>query len=139
MSTVQRRRVRAITAVIFAAALAATTVGCATSGPAVPSVATFVIEGQEFKVELITPELVEHAQQLLAGEEVASIPVGTIVRNDPSVNEPWSWHIDPATLEFTDFTTEVCDGLPEYVEDGTLTSDIYCPWLATVTAVEPLG
>jgi hypothetical protein len=105
----------------------------------VPSVATFEIEGQTFKIELVTPELVEHAKSLLAGEEVAAIPVGTIVRDDPSVNEPWSWHIDPDTLEFADFTTEVCDGLPEYVEDGTLTSDIYCPWLAHVTAVEPLS
>jgi hypothetical protein len=139
MNGITRRGRHVALASIIALAITTTTVGCASSGPAVPSVATFEIEGQEFKIELITPELVEHAQQVLAGEEVASIPVGTIVRNDPSVNKPWSWHIDPATLEFTDFTTEVCDGLPEYVEDGTLTSDIYCPWLATVTAVEPLG
>ncbi|MFS0894515.1 hypothetical protein [Microbacterium sp. 179-I 3D3 NHS] len=104
----------------------------------VPSVATFEIEGKRFRIELITPELVEHAEDLLAGEEVPAIPVGRIVRDDPSVNAPWSWHIDPATLEFADFTTEVCDGLPEYVEDGTLTSDTYCPWLATVVSVEPL-
>ncbi len=111
---------------------------CSVQADAVPSVATFEIEGQTFKIELITPELVAHAKQLLAGEEVPNIPVGDIVRDDPSVNEPWSWHIHPASLEFADFTTEVCDGLPEYVEDGTLTSDIYCPWLAKVTAVEPL-
>ena len=47
--------------------------------------------------------------------------------------------IDPATLEFADFTTEVCDGLPEFVEDRTLTSDTYCPWSARVISVEPLG
>ncbi|TFV99923.1 BP74-related protein [Leifsonia flava] len=107
-------------------------------GTTVPSVATFEIEQQTFKIELATPELVQHAKALLAGEEVAAIPVGHIVRDDPSVNAPWSWHIDPATLEFADFTTEVCDGLPEYVEDGTLTSDIYCPWLAKVTSVQPI-
>lgn len=124
----------------FAALLAGAGVlaACSVQADAVPSVATFEIEGQTFKIELITPELVAHAKQLLAGEEVPNIPVGDIVRDDPSVNEPWSWHIDPASLEFADFTTEVCDGLPEYVEDGTLTSDIYCPWLAKVTAVEPL-
>jgi hypothetical protein len=114
--------------------------GCAAGGGStVPSVATFDVEGQTFKIELVTPELVAHAEALLAGEEVAAIPVGRIVRDDPSVNEPWSWHIDPATLEFADFTTEVCDGLPEYVEDGTLTSDIYCPWIATVIDVSPRG
>lgn len=111
--------------------------GCAAQQE-VPSVATFEIEGQRFKIELITPELVKHATQLRDGEEVAAIPLGKIVRDSPSVNAPWSWHIDPSTLEFADFTTEVCDGLPEFVEDGTLTSDTYCPWLAKVVAVEPV-
>ncbi|HEU4842314.1 MAG TPA: hypothetical protein VFT09_12750, partial [Ilumatobacteraceae bacterium] len=78
----------------------------------------------------------DHARALLAGEEVASIPLGTVVRDDPGVNAPWSWHIDPATLEFADMTIEVCDGLPSFVEDGTVTSDQYCPWSAEVVAVE---
>lgn len=107
------------------------------SGGAVPSVATFEVIDQQFRIELVTPELVEHAEKLLRGEDVSAIPVGKIVRDSPSVNEPWSWHIDPKTLEFADFTIEVCDGLPEYVEDGTLTSDTYCPWVAKVIAVEP--
>jgi hypothetical protein len=130
---------RASVAFVVAAALGTVTAGCAGSSPAVPSVATFEIEGQRFAIELITPELVTHAEQLLAGEDVASIPVGRIVRDDPSVNAPWSWHIDPTTLEFADVTTEVCDGLPEYVEDGTLTSDFFCPWLAKVVSVEPVS
>ena len=117
--------------------------GCSGAGdpsaaPEAPGVATFEIEGQRFRIELSIPELVRHAKRLLEGEDVAAIPVGRIVRGDPSVNEPWSWHIDPQTLEFADLTTEVCDGLPEFVEDGTLTSDTYCPWLAKVVAVEPL-
>jgi hypothetical protein len=62
---------------------------------------------------------VQNAQDLLDGKEAPSIPVGNIMRDDPSINEPWSWHIDPASVEFADMTTEVCDGLPEYVEDGT--------------------
>ena len=130
-----RRGVPAVTLAVATLALSA----CAGQATAVPSVATFDVEGQTFKIELVTPELVQHAKDLMAGEEVPAIPVGNIVRDDPSVNEPWSWHIDPDSLEFADFTTEVCDGLPEYVEDGTLTSDIYCPWLSTVIAVEPLS
>ncbi|SFR93808.1 hypothetical protein SAMN04487846_0859 [Microbacterium sp. cf046] len=128
---------RALAALTLAAAALAVS-GCAGPSSDVPSVATFDVEGQTFKIELVTAELVQHAKDLMAGKEVPAIPVGTIVRDDPSVNEPWSWHIDPETLEFADFTTEVCDGLPEYVEDGTLTSDIYCPWSSTVIAVEPL-
>ena len=100
-------------------------------------VATFEVAGEEtYKIALATPELVEHARQLLEGEEVAAIPVGRIVRDDPSVNAPWSWHIDPATLEFAEVTIEVCDGLPSFVEDGSLTSDTYCPWSAEVIAID---
>ena len=105
---------------------------------AVPSVATFRVVDQEFKVELASADLVANAEALLRGEEAPSIPVGLIVRDDPSVNAPWSWHIDPATVEFADMTTEVCDGLPEYVEDFTLTSNIYCPWGAQIVSLEPL-
>ncbi len=111
--------------------------GCAASGP---TVATFEVAGQQtYRIELATPELIQHVKDLMAGSEEGRIPVGTIVRDDPSVNEPWSWHIDPATLEFADATTEVCDGLPEYVEDGTLTSDVYCPWSAEVVGLEGPG
>ncbi|ANJ28725.1 hypothetical protein ATC03_04745 [Agromyces aureus] len=132
-----RKTISAAASVALLLGLAGCT-GVPAADTVTPSVATFEIEGQTFKIELVTPELVQHAEALLAGKEVPAIPVGRIVRDDPSVNEPWTWHIDPATLEFADFTTEVCDGLPEYVEDGTLTSDTYCPWLAKVTAVEPL-
>ena len=106
--------------------------GCAAQNP----VATFEVVDQTYKIELATPELVEHAQQLLDGEDVASIPNGLIVRDDPGVNAPWSWHIDPDSLEFADQTTEVCDGLPEYVEDGTLTSPYYCPWSAKIVSID---
>ncbi len=124
-------------AATLAAASTALLSGCASAGP---TVATFEVAGvQTFKVELATPELIQHAKDLMAGSTDARIPLGTIVRDDPSVNEPWSWHIDPATLEFADVATEVCDGLPEYVEDGSLTSDIYCPWSADVIAIEGPG
>jgi len=116
--------------------------GCspATSTDPEPVVATFEVAGDEtYKIELATPELIEHAQQLLAGEQVAAIPNGTVVRDDPGVNEPWSWHIDPATLEFADMTIEVCDGIPSYVEDGTVTSDQYCPWSAKIIAIDGLA
>lgn len=114
-----------------------TTPSDAESTAAANPVATFEVAGQEtFKVELATPELVEHAQALLNGEDVAAIPLGTVVRGDPGVNEPWSWHIDPATLEFAHVTTEVCDGLPSFVEDGTVTSDQYCPWSARIVSID---
>ena len=99
-------------------------------------VATFRVVDETYKIELTTPELQQHAQELLDGVNVASIPNGVVVRDSPGVNAPWSWHIDPATLEFADNTTEVCDGLPSYVEDGTVTSDRYCPWSAEIVSID---
>jgi hypothetical protein len=99
-------------------------------------VATFQVVDEQYKIELATPELVEHAQALLAGESVASIPNGIVVRDDPGPNAPWSWHIDPATLEFADMTIEVYDGLPSYVEDGTVTSERFCPWSAQIVSID---
>jgi hypothetical protein len=118
----------AVSAIVASVLLA----GCVPHNP----VATFEVVDQTYRIELATPDLVEHAQQLLDGEDVASIPNGLIVRDDPGVNAPWSWHIDPASLEFADATTEVCDGLPEYVEDGTLTSPYYCPWSAKIVRID---
>ena len=132
---------RCLVAVFVPLAIAA---GCGdddddAEGDAGTSVATFQVAGDEtYKIELATPELIAHTERLLAGEEIAAIPLGTVVRDDPGVNEPWSWHIDPTTLEFADVTTEVCDGLPSHVEDGVVTSDQYCPWSAKVIAVDRL-
>ena len=103
-----------------------------------PAVVTFEVAGGErYNVELVTDELVDHARRLLTGEAIAAIPLGRVVRDDPSVNTPWSWHIDPSSLTFADFTIEVCDGLPSHVEGGLITSADYCPWSAKVIALEP--
>lgn len=110
--------------------------GCA---PA-PTVATFEVAGvQSYKIQLVTQDQIDHVKALLAGSEEGRIPNGKVVRDDPGVNSPWSWHIDPNTLEFADQTIEVCDGLPEYVEDHTVTSDYYCPWSAKVVKLEGPG
>lgn len=109
--------------------------------PAAPAVVTFDVADQgTYSIELVRDDLIEHVAELMAGGEDGRIPSGRIVRDgDGGVNAPWSWHIDPDSLEFVDFTTEVCDGLPSYVEDLTLTSDIYCPWNATVTGLRAKG
>ena len=122
---------------ILAAAVLVALTGCAPSAPE-PVVATFTVVDETYKIELTTPELIQHAKDLLAGKDVSAIPNGKVVRDGGGVNTPWSWHIDPATLEFADQTTEVCDGLPSYVEDRTVTSDYYCPWSATVVKITGL-
>lgn len=127
--------------VFGAAGLAALALGLAGCVPSGPTVATVQVAGEEtYKIELATPELIQHAKDLMNGvTEEGRIPNGVVVRDDPGVNAPWSWHIDPATLEFADATIEVCDGLPSFVEDGTVTSDYYCPWLTEIIAIEGPG
>lgn len=118
--------------------------GCSDDGPGAADpgadavIATFeVANGERFSVELATPELIDHAERLLAGDDIAAIPLGTVVRDDPSVNKSWTWHLDPNTFEFAHVTIEVCDGIPSDVERGAITSDQYCPWSATIIEVGP--
>ena len=95
-----------------------------------------VADREEYKIQLTDPADIEMARKLIAGEEGPKIPNGKFVFGDPGVNEGYSWHIDPETLEFADMTTEVCDGLPSDVEQGIITSDYYCPWAAEVIGID---
>ena len=101
------------------------------------AVVTFLVAGSEqFKIEITDPANLAMARDLLVGNEDPKIPNGIVVRDDPGVNEGYSWHIDPASFEFADMTTEVCDGLPSDVENGIITSEYYCPWSAEVIAID---
>jgi hypothetical protein len=102
-----------------------------------PVIVTMEVVDETFRVLLTHPDDIAIARQLLAGEEAPSIPNGRIVYDDPGVNAPWTWHLDPDDFEWADMTTEVCDGKPSDVEAHLVTSDRYCPWLAPVLTVEP--
>jgi len=130
-----RRRVIVIAVAALVVIAGAMIIATSVLAPRNP-VATLQVVDETYKIELATPELVAHAEALLAGESVAAIPNGVVVRDDPGPNAPWSWHIDPATLEFADMTVEVCDGLPSYVQDEIVTSDRFCPWSAKVVSID---
>ncbi len=101
------------------------------------AVVTFLVAGSEqYKIEITDPANLEIARNLLAGNEDPKIPNGIVIHDDPGVNEGYSWHIDPDSLEFADVTTEVCDGLPSDVENEIITSEYYCPWAAEVVAID---
>jgi hypothetical protein len=135
-----RTRARGIVLITAAVLLGACTVGTSPSPSTAPSrstnvVVTFRVIDQEFRVELTDPKDVEAARRLLRGEEAPRIPNGIVVRGNPGVNTGYSWHIDPASIEFADVTTEVCDGLPSDVEANAITFDRYCPWQAEVIEI----
>jgi hypothetical protein len=100
-------------------------------------IATFQVGDEQYRVLIIDPVQLAIARKLLAGKQAPQIPNGRIARGDGGVNQPWTWHIDPRDFEFADMTIELCDGLPSYVEDGTLTGDRFCPWSAKIVDLEP--
>lgn len=100
-------------------------------------VVTIKVVGEQFKVRLTDPADIAIARDLLAGTGIATIPNGRIVRGAADVNTGFTWHLDPADFEWAEMTTEVCDGLPSFVEDGSLTGDRFCPWSAEVIAIDP--
>ena len=108
------------------------------SGPSGSVVVTVrVADTETYKLFLTEPEDISVARDLLAGRPAPGIPNGRVVRDgDGRVNTGYTWHVDPADIEWADTTTEVCDGLPSDVESGAITSDRYCPWSAKVIAVD---
>jgi hypothetical protein len=129
---------------IVALWLSAMLVGCggiAPSGQPAPTpgvvVTVRVADAEEYRLRLTDPQDIGIAQKLLAGEAAPGIPNGRVVRGEPDVNVGYSWHIDPASVEFADTTIEVCDGRPSDAERGLITSDRYCPWSAKVVAITP--
>ena len=98
--------------------------------------AVFDVAGEIFRIELVGAENVAHARALLAGTGDGPIPNGVLALGDGGVNAPWSWHIDPASLEWADVTMEVCDGRPTQIEDGSFRYERFCPWSAKLLRIE---
>jgi hypothetical protein len=110
------------------------TPGCG-PGAQVPT-AVIDVSGEVYRIELSSSEALAGARALLAGTSAATIPSGAVVVDDPGPNAPWSWHIDPATLEWAEMTAEVCDGRPTQLQDGVFTFERYCPWTARLLGIE---
>lgn len=150
----RRRTVRP--AALWAAALAVVVAACSAAASPSPSpsappsanpspssgagavVVTIRVIDETYRILMTDPVDIAVARDLLAGKEGPRIPNGKVVRGDDGgVNTGYSWHIDPADVDWADVTIEVCDGKPSHVEAGTITSDRFCPWSAEVVAVEP--
>jgi hypothetical protein len=102
-----------------------------------PVVVTFrSSNGKTWKQRLTQPDDIAIAWKHVRGEEAPKIPNGKIVRGTSDLNAGWSWHLDPLDFEWADVTMELCDGIPDYVSDGTITSDRFCEWGAVVVDVK---
>lgn len=100
---------------------------------------TIDVNGEKFKVLVKNPLVAEELRKILRGER-SGIVNGELRRGDGGFNKPWSWHLDPDTVEVADVTIELCDGMPSFVEselDYWLNVvKRYCPWNTRVVAEE---
>jgi hypothetical protein len=85
----------------------------------------------------------DEARRLLEADETR-VPMFTRLIDGTGCDAQWSWHPDPTDMEFADFTIELCDGTPSYIEENKAewfaTVMSYCPWsarVAEVTIVDP--
>jgi len=102
--------------------------------------AAFDVQGSKFRVFVTDPDTIAGLFRLQQGASQATIPIGAL-RSGPGAglhNAPWSWHLEDARL--AEFTIELCDGNPQYVEEELdywlNTVQSYCPWSAILVGIE---
>jgi hypothetical protein len=100
---------------------------------------TFDIVGQSLTVWITNAAFIAEAQSLLAAGE-QKVPLFEEVIDGVGCDPQYTWHVDPEAASFADFTIELCDGTPSYLERNKATwirqVGSYCPWSAIVTSVE---
>jgi hypothetical protein len=99
--------------------------------------ATFDVHGEVFRVWVTNPQTIDQLFALQQGS-TAAIPIGRVLRGPGRAahNAPWGWHFDPDRFGLADFTIELCDARPSYVEENlkyfVKTVGSYCPWGAVL-------
>jgi hypothetical protein len=79
--------------------------------------------------------LIDEARSMLAGLRPARHIMGQIVKQPAAYNPPWSYHLNPSTIQFFNAAIEVCDASITAVEENLdqvcgafLPGCIWCPW-----------
>lgn len=88
---------------------------------------------------------IREARHLLGDTTAHKFPTGELRRGHGGFNQcgsyHWDWHINPATVEFIEIATEVCDGRPSFVQTQldywVDTVRRYCPWSARLVRELP--
>ena len=98
---------------------------------------------QTFVIRLLEPALIQQARAILASTEGKQV-MGKIVKAPASYNTPWSFHLDPHSIQFFDFAIEVCDASIAYTREhleevggSFLPGNTWCPWGSRLKAEIP--
>jgi len=97
----------------------------------------FVVDvvGERFTMLVLDQQAIQDALGNMDGLNNMH-PIGVIDLGDGGFNAPWGWHYKPETVAMTDFSTEVCDAEPHFVQENlnywVTTVKYYCPWGAKV-------
>ncbi len=102
----------------------------------------FPPEEWTFTILLTDTARIQEARDIVSGVQTDRVSVkGTIIKAPASYNPPWSYHLDPASIEFFDVAVEVCDAHPQYVEQhlqeacgAFLPGCMWCPFSSVVVA-----
>jgi hypothetical protein len=88
-----------------------------------------------FVIELHDEAKIKQARAYAEGRDDSKSIAGTVVKAPRRYNRPWSWHLDPKTIEFVTNSTEVCDASVIDVErhlneigGDFLPRAHWCPW-----------
>jgi len=89
-----------------------------------------------FVIKLTDPVKIQKARDALSGKEKDARHVsGRIVKQSACYNAPWSYHLDPQSIEFFSVAIEVCDGAMGYIEShlddvggALLPGNRWCSW-----------
>ncbi|MGE0882477.1 MAG: hypothetical protein AB7P14_02930 [Blastocatellales bacterium] len=91
---------------------------------------------ETFTIKLTDPVKIQKARDILNGKDQSTPHVGgTIVKEPACYNPPWSFHLDPQSLDFFASSIEVCDASIAYTESFLdeagghfLPGNHWCPW-----------
>lgn len=97
----------------------------------------FILEvsGENFRIRTTDPAIATKLNQR-RNSATRGVVSGRLIRGNGGFNAPWTWHLDPASIEVPDVSMELCDGRPSMVQ-GSIdywvdTVRFYCPWGARV-------
>jgi hypothetical protein len=74
------------------------------------------VHAQLMTVRIDDPAVVAQAEQLLRSGEQRWV-VGRLQEGNGGFNQPWSWHLDPGSIELAEVTIEACQTTVRGVED----------------------